>query len=55
MPTDRVHRLIDNKLARGFSRWRGPRRSPTGPGRTALYHVGSITPVREHYTPSELV
>ena len=37
MPTDRVHRLIYNKLARGFSRWRGPRRSPTGPGRAALH------------------
>ena len=22
MPTDRVHHLIDIKLARGFSRWR---------------------------------
>ena len=37
MPTDRVHRLIDNNLARGFSRLRRPRRSPTGPGRAALH------------------
>lgn len=44
MPTDRVHRLIDNKLARGFSPWRRRRRSPTGPGRAALHHLGSITP-----------
>ena len=29
MPTDRVHRLIGNKPARGFSRGRRPRRRPT--------------------------
>ena len=55
MPTDRVHHLIDNKLAREFTRWRRPRRSPTGPDRAALHQLGSITPVREHYTTSELV
>ena len=37
MPTDRVHRLIDIKLARGFSRWHRPRRSAAGPGRAALH------------------
>ena len=36
-------------------RWRRPRRHPTGPGRTALYPLGSIAPVREHYTTSGLV
>ena len=39
LPTDRVHRLIDNKLARGFSPWRRRRRSPTGPGRAALHQI----------------
>ena len=39
MPTDRVHRLIDDKLARGFSPWRRRRRSPTGPGRAALHQI----------------
>lgn len=39
MPTDRVHHLIDNKLARGFSPWRRRRRSPTGPGRAALHQI----------------
>ena len=37
MPTDRVHRIIDIKLARGFSRWHRPRRSAAGPGRAALH------------------
>ena len=58
MPTDRVHRLIGNKLARGLSRWHRPRRRPTGPSRAApvshprgnassrgaLHQLGSITP-----------
>ena len=39
MPTDRVHRLIDDKLVRGFARWRRPRRRPTGPGRAALHQI----------------
>ena len=28
---------------------------PTEPQLTALHHLGSITPVSEHYTTSELV
>jgi len=28
---------------------------PTEPQQTALHHLGSITPVSEHYTTSELV
>ena len=39
MPTDRVHHLIDNKLARGLPRWRRPRRSPTHTGRAALHQI----------------
>ena len=39
MPTDRVHRLIDIKLARGLHRWQCPRRSATGPGLAALHQI----------------
>jgi len=39
MPTDRVHRLIDIKLARGLPSESRPRRRPTGPGRAALHHL----------------
>ena len=55
MPTDRVHCLIFNKRIADSLALRRPRRRPTGPGRAALHHLGSITPVREHYTASELV
>ena len=50
MPTDRVHHLIDNKLARGFSPWRRRCRSPTGPDRATAHPFGSIQPVREDST-----
>ena len=32
-----------------------PHRRSTGPDHAALHYLGSITPVREHYTTSELV
>ena len=44
-----------NKLARGLTRWRRPRRHPIALSCAALHHLGNITLVREHYTTSELV
>jgi len=37
MPTDRVHRLIDIKLARRLPRWHCTCWHPTGPGRAVLH------------------
>ena len=42
LPTDRVHRLIDIKLARGFSRWHRPRRRAAGPGGQVLWSGGIV-------------
>lgn len=50
MPTDRVHRLIGNKPARGFPRWRWPRQHPIAPGRAALHPIRRATPDPLRYT-----
>ena len=50
MPTDRVPRLIGNKLERGFPRWRWPRQHPIAPGRAALHPIRRATPDPLRYT-----
>ena len=53
MPTVRVHRLIDNKLARRFTRWRRRRRHPIAPSCAALHPIRRTTPDPSRYTRSE--
>ena len=64
-PTDRVHRLPRQAQQRAFPPDRPqpaasntaihPRNARPSSAREALHHLGSITPVREHYTTSGLV
>ena len=65
MPTDRVHRLPQQAQLRAIpadtpqpaasNTATQPRNAHPGSAREALHRLGSITPVREHYTTSELV
>ena len=65
MPTDRVHRLPQQAQPWAIPPHRPqpsasdaathPRNARPGSEREALHHLGSITPVREHYTTSEVV
>ena len=65
MPTDRVHRLPQQVQPRALppdtpepaasDAATQPRHANPFSEREALHHLGSITPVREHYTTSELV
>ena len=65
MPTDRVHHLPQQARPRAIPPHRPqpsasdaatrPRHTHPVSEREALHHLGSITPVSEHYTTSELV
>ena len=65
MPTDRVHRHPQQAQPRTIpphipqpsasDAATQLRHAHTGSEREALHHLGSITPVREHYTTSDLV
>ena len=65
MPTDRVHhypqqaqlRAIPANTPQAAASDAGaqPRKAHSGSAREALHRLGSITPVREHYTTSKLV
>ena len=65
MPTDRVHRHPQQAQPRTIPPHRPqpsasdaatrPRHAHPGSEREALHHLGSITPVSEHYTTSDLV